>query len=51
MLSLMLAALYVTVACAGNYVCSLLIDRVGRVKLLRKSSSHTPSVSLLPLRT
>ncbi|CAK7204028.1 hypothetical protein SEUCBS139899_006779 [Sporothrix eucalyptigena] len=34
MLSLMLAALYVTVACAGNYICSLLIDRVGRVKLL-----------------
>lgn len=36
MISLMLAALYVTVACAGNYICSLLIDRVGRVKLLRK---------------
>ncbi|CAK7234124.1 hypothetical protein SCUCBS95973_008828 [Sporothrix curviconia] len=34
MMSLMLSALYVTVACAGNYVCSLLIDRVGRVRLL-----------------
>lgn len=33
-ISLLLAALYVTVACMGNYVCSLLIDRLGRVKLL-----------------
>ncbi len=34
---LLLAASYVTVACIGNYINSLLIDRVGRVKLLRKS--------------
>ncbi|OAA59741.1 General substrate transporter [Niveomyces insectorum RCEF 264] len=34
MLSLMLSALFVTIACLGNFVCSLLIDRVGRVRLL-----------------
>ncbi|KAK4944923.1 hypothetical protein LTR10_015842 [Elasticomyces elasticus] len=33
-LPLILAAAYVSVACCGNYVNSLLIDRVGRVKLL-----------------
>lgn len=37
MLSLMLAAMYVTVACVGNYFCSLLIDRLGRVRLLCES--------------
>jgi hypothetical protein len=36
MISLLLAALYVSVACAGNYVCAVLIDRVGRVKLFRE---------------
>lgn len=35
-MSLLLAAVYVTIATCGNYVNSLLIDRVGRVKLLRK---------------
>lgn len=34
---LLLAAAYVTVACVGNYVNSVLIDRVGRVNLLCKS--------------
>jgi hypothetical protein len=34
---LLLAASYVTVACVGNFVNALLIDRIGRVKLLRKS--------------
>jgi len=33
-LPLILAAAYVTVAMCGNYINSLLIDRVGRVKLL-----------------
>ncbi|RHZ62623.1 hypothetical protein CDV55_105347 [Aspergillus turcosus] len=32
-ISLLLAALYVSVACAGNYVSSILVDRLGRVKL------------------
>ncbi|CAL5868383.1 uncharacterized protein PFLUO_LOCUS2608 [Penicillium psychrofluorescens] len=32
-ISLLLAALYVSVACAGNYVSSVLVDRLGRVKL------------------
>lgn len=32
--SLLLAAIYVTVACCGNYINSLLVDRLGRVKLL-----------------
>lgn len=32
--SLLLAAVYVTVACCGNYINSLLVDRLGRVKLL-----------------
>jgi hypothetical protein len=35
-ISLLLAALYVSVACAGNYVSSILVDRLGRVKLFRK---------------
>ena len=30
----MLSAAYVTCAAIGNYVCSLMIDRVGRVRLL-----------------
>ncbi|KAH8697583.1 general substrate transporter [Talaromyces proteolyticus] len=33
-ISLLLAAAYVTVACCGNYISSLLMDHVGRVKLL-----------------
>lgn len=33
---LLLAAAYVTVACVGNYINSLLIDRLGRVNLLCK---------------
>ncbi|KAJ5988017.1 hypothetical protein N7481_003227 [Penicillium waksmanii] len=32
-ISLLLSALYVSVACAGNYISSILVDRVGRVKL------------------
>lgn len=35
-MSLLLAAIYVSVACVGNYICSLLIDRLGRVNLLGK---------------
>ncbi|OQU95814.1 hypothetical protein CLAIMM_01981 [Cladophialophora immunda] len=31
--SLILAASYVTVACIGNYINSILVDKVGRVKL------------------
>ncbi len=33
---LLLAAAYVTVACIGNFINSLLIDRIGRKALLRK---------------
>ena len=33
-MSLLLAAVYVTIATCGNYVSSLLMDRVGRVRLL-----------------
>ncbi|CAK7235557.1 hypothetical protein SBRCBS47491_009333 [Sporothrix bragantina] len=32
--SLLLAAVYVTIATCGNYISSLLMDRVGRVKLI-----------------
>lgn len=35
---LLLAAAYVTVACVGNYINSLVIDRIGRVNLLREFS-------------
>ena len=34
---LLLAAAYVTVACCGNFINSLLVDRVGRTRLLRES--------------
>ncbi len=44
MLSLLLAAIYVSVACCGNYVCSLLIDRVGRVKLLSEFLFPNPQI-------
>jgi hypothetical protein len=30
---LLLSAAYVTAAAIGNYICSLVIDRVGRVRL------------------
>lgn len=36
---LILAASYVTVACIGNYVNSVLVDKVGRVKLFGLSLS------------
>lgn len=34
---LLLAGAYVTVACCGNFINSLLVDRVGRTRLLRES--------------
>lgn len=47
--ALLLAAVYVTIATCGNYVSSLLIDRVGRVKLLRKIFPFIPLI--LPLQS
>jgi fucose permease len=45
-ISLLLAAAYVTVACIGNFINSILIDRVGRVKLLGKLNiPHSPTGS------
>lgn len=39
--SLLLAAAYVTVACCGNYISSLLMDHVGRVKLLGRFHAYS----------
>lgn len=35
-----MSAVYVTYAAFGNYVCSLLVDRVGRARILCKFSRN-----------
>ena len=45
MISLLLAALYVSVACGGNYICAILIDRVGRVKLFREFQNFSKQMN------